>query len=191
MSLHLYNFCGHCSLYSNGVYIEEDGRFEPNWSTPFYCGFTLFVGSLILLVAFIQLIRKLIFLYKGTDSSFLSALIDAVIAFIFTVLVLIDAVIVSRGFAIWCNAVTQRFDSCETASSVMIIGKNSDIDPKGFFIQLGSVQFGIWMLLVGWVLLLVLAARKLFVYHERENIIVSMARSRQQYTAPDYTPITN
>jgi hypothetical protein len=46
------------------------------------------------------------------------------------------------------------------------------------------------MLLVGWVLLLVLAARKLFVYHERENIIVSMARSRQQYTAPDYTPVT-
>ena len=42
------------------------------------------------------------------------------------------------------------------------------------------------MSLVSWSLLVVLAGRKLFVYHERENIIVSMARERQRYTNSGY-----
>ena len=63
-------------------------------------------------------------------------------------------------------------------------GKDADVSPIGFFIEMGSVQFGIWTSLVAWVLLLVLASRKLFVYHERENIIVSMARERQRYAGP-------
>lgn len=47
-------------------------------------------------------------------------------------------------------------------------------------------QFGIWTLFVTWVLLLVLAGRKLFIYHERENLIVSMSRDRRRYAAHGY-----
>ncbi|RWS25533.1 transmembrane protein 179-like protein [Leptotrombidium deliense] len=119
---------------------------------------------------------------------------DVVVCVIFAVISLVNAILVSGGFASWCSAVTKRFPSCESAT-VMKIGKDSDIDPSGFFIQIGTVQFGIWTLLVSWVLLLVLAGRKLFIYHERENIIVSMARERQRYLSSGgrgsigYTPV--
>ncbi|CAG2159588.1 unnamed protein product [Oppiella nova] len=184
MSLHLYSFCGHCSLYSTGQYVEEDGSFDPNWSSVFHCVFTLTTAIILFGTAFIQMCRKFILLYRGTDSTFLSAFVDTVLALMATLLVLTDAILVTKGFSVWCQSVAQ---SCETASSVMVIGKDSDIDPKGFFLELGSVQFGIWSLLVCWVLTLVLASRKLFVYHERENMIVSMARERHRHIGSDYT----
>jgi len=180
MSIHLTNFKGHCALFTTGTFIEDDGRFDPNWASCFYCGLTIFVGVLTLITSSVQLIRMIRLMNHGEDSSFLSAFIDTLVALILSLLVLTDAIIVTVGFSSWCTSVTQRFDSCETASSVMIIGKDSGINSSGFFIQLGSVQFGIWTALVCWVLLLVLAARKLFVYHERENMIISMARERQR-----------
>jgi len=187
ISLHMYAFCGNCSLYSRGQYVEEDGRFDADWASPAYCVFTLLVGFFLFLMAFTQMSRKFVLLYRGTDSTFLSAFIDTVLSLIATILVLTDAVIVTKGFSIWCRSVAIRFDSCETAASVMVIGKDTNIDPKGFFLELGSVQFGIWSLMVCWVLSLVLASRKLFVYHERENMIVSMARERQRHLGSDYT----
>ncbi|CAG2107379.1 unnamed protein product, partial [Medioppia subpectinata] len=173
-------------LYTDGQYIEDDGRFEPNWSSAANCWFTLFTGFTLFLIAFIQMSRKFILLYKGVDSTFLSAFMDTVLSILATILVVSDAVIVTKGFSVWCQSVEQ---SCETAASVMVIGVNSGIDPKGFFLELGSVQFGIWFLLVCWVFSLVLASRKLFIYHERENMIVSMTRERQRHIGNDYTHI--
>lgn len=67
MSLNLYQFGGHCLLFTSGQYVEEDGTFDPNWSSPAYCGFTLFVGISVFLVAFIQSVRKIVLLCKGID----------------------------------------------------------------------------------------------------------------------------
>lgn len=66
-----------------------------------------------------------------------------------------------------------------------------DIKTDGFFLEMQTVQFGIWTCLVSWVMLLVLSARKVFVYHERENIIVSMARERSRYPGPSYDAISD
>ncbi|XP_054154283.1 transmembrane protein 179-like [Oppia nitens] len=189
MSLHVYNFCGHCSLFTDGQFIEEDGRFEANWASTAYCGFTLAVGLIAFMMAFFQMIRKFMKLYKGVDSTFLSAFVETISALTMTVIVLADAVIVTKGFSVWCQSLIQRFDSCETASGVMVIGKDTGIEPKGFFVQLGSVQFGIWTLLVCWVLAVVLATRKVMIYHEKENMIVSMTRERQRHIGSDYMPV--
>jgi hypothetical protein len=185
MTIHMINFKGHCLLYTNGTFVPDDGRFEPDWASPGYCGFTLAVACFLLICSTVQLVRMSIFLYKGLDSSFLSAFMDALLAMVNSLVIIVAAVFVSGGFSYWCSAVTERFASCETAS-VMKIGLDSGIIATGFFIEMGSVQFGIWTSLVSWVLLLVLAARKLFVYHERENIIVSMARERQRYAGTGY-----
>ena len=68
----------------------------------------------------------------------------------------------------------------------MKIKDAADVDTSGFFLEMQTAQFGVWTCFVSWVMLLVLAARKLFVYHERENIIVSMARERSRYQGPPY-----
>ncbi|RWS07455.1 transmembrane protein 179-like protein [Dinothrombium tinctorium] len=194
MIFHVDHFRGHCLLYTTGDFIEEDGRFDPKWSCSVYCYLTMFIGLFSFICSLVQLVRMSIFISKGLDSSFLSAFGDVVLCVVFAISSLVNAILVSGGFSTWCSAVTQRFPSCETAT-VMKIGKDTHIDPSGFFIEIGAVQFGIWTLLVCWVLLLVLAGRKLFIYHERENIIISMARERQRYLANGgrsqggYTPV--
>lgn len=67
MVFHLVNFKGHCLLYTSGTFIAEDGRFDPSWASPFFCGFTLFVGFLLLFASLVQLTRMGIFLYKRLD----------------------------------------------------------------------------------------------------------------------------
>jgi hypothetical protein len=120
-------------------------------------------------------------------SSFLSAFLDTIVASIMCIFVTTSAIFVTKGLSQWCSTVTERFPSCEAASVMKI--KDTDIRVDGFFLEMQTAQFGIWTCLVTWVMLLVLAARKLFVYHERENIIVSMARERSRFSGPSYDSV--
>jgi hypothetical protein len=185
MIMHEASFQGHCLLFTKGSFISENGSFDPDWGSSFYCGFTTVVGFLSFFISLIQLVRICIFLCKSTESSFLAAFLDTVVALFMSLLVITSAYFVTRGFSTWCSAITERFPQCET-SEVMEIKGCPDINPRGFFLEMGTVQFAIWTALVFWVVLFVLAARKVFVFHERENIIISMARERMRYAGPSY-----
>lgn len=89
--------------------------------------------------------------------------------------------------------------SCSIAASVMEIGINSTIVAKNFSYQLGivqvslskfimkilkiffKIQFGIWALLVCACLQLMLSMRKVFLYHERLNLIAGMSSERRRH----------
>lgn len=51
------------------------------------------------------------FLYKGTDSSFLSAFLDVLIGIILGGMIIIAALMITLGFMAWCENMTQRFPS--------------------------------------------------------------------------------
>ncbi len=64
----------------------------------------------------------------------------------------------------------------------MVIGStNSTINATNFSIQLDTLQFGIWTLFVVAVLQLMLSTKRALLYHEQENLVVSMARERQRF----------
>lgn len=67
MFMHEANFKGHCLLYTTGVFKSEDGKFEPIWSSSFYCGFTLVVSIFMVILSFVQFLRMSIFMSKRTD----------------------------------------------------------------------------------------------------------------------------
>jgi len=175
------DFCGHCALFSCGTFIEDDGRFEPDWASSGYCIYTIIVGCFTLLLSLVQLIFKLRLLYQVRESTFTHAAIDFLLDCIFVVLVLIASILISVGAYKWCGCVTQRFNTCDIAASVMVIGSNSTINARNFSIQLDTVLFGIWTLFVVSFLQLMLSTKKVFIYHEQENLIVSMARERMRY----------
>jgi len=85
---------------------------------------------------------------------------------------------------------TERFPSCEVSEAMQVKGM-PDLDASGFFLEMGTVQFAIWTSLVFWVMIFVLSSRKVFVFHERENIIISMARERMRYAGPSYDSYTD
>ncbi|XP_053205914.1 transmembrane protein 179-like [Panonychus citri] len=178
------NFKGNCLLYTSRFL---DTEISPTWASCGYCTYTAILSAAIVLVSLAQLIRMSHFLRKGVDSSFISAFWDTVIAFVFVGLTILDAIFVTSGFSRWCSSVSQRFSSCEAGQGILHITQdNQEINTTNFFIQMGTVQFGIWTLFVSWVLLLVLAGRKLSIYHERENLIISMSRDRQRYASQGY-----
>ncbi|GFX88071.1 microsomal triglyceride transfer protein large subunit [Trichonephila clavipes] len=176
LGLNVENFKGHCLLFTTGSF-GDDGNFNADWASKGYCGYILFVSCLLVLVSIIQAIRMFSMLRKETDSSFLSAFLDCIMTILFAIMVFVASILVTLGFKTWCDAVTQRFRSCDDAS-IMEISKADNVQTKGFFIQIGTVQFGIWSSWVCWVLLAVLSTLKLCRYHEREVIRDSNITSR-------------
>ena len=80
------------------------------------------------------------------------------------------------------NKLFVDLSSCEEAS-VTEIDPGDGISTVGFYVMMGAIQFAQWTCWVCWILQSVLSIRKLCIYHERENIIVSMARERQNLNA--------
>lgn len=119
------------------------------------------------------------FLYKGIDSSFLSAFIDVVSSMILCGMTIMAALMITLGFMVWCQNMTERFPSCELAAG-QAIDEADGINTTRFYIQLGTAQFGIWGSFATWVGLSVFALLKLCRYHQLENLRVSMYRERQR-----------
>lgn len=179
MSLHQDEFRGHCLLFSTGTWQETDGQFVVNWASQAYCNYTIFIGLMLLLTSTVQIYRLSLLMYRGEDSSFLSAFIDVVSSILLTTITLVAAIIVTLGFMTWCQCMTKRFPSCELAAG-NDIDKADGIDTSGFHIELGAAQFGTWTSLSIWVGLSVFAVLKLLRYHQLENMKVSMYRERQR-----------
>ncbi|XP_074600982.1 transmembrane protein 179 [Brevipalpus obovatus] len=185
----LKDFGGKCLLFSQGEFLEN-GFFVPQWATSMNCVLTLVLAISLTIISVYQLVIVSIHFRRGTDCSFISAFWDTLIALIFVIFTLLDAISITYGFSRWCSALTQRFPSCEAAASIVTFnGDSSSIDPSWFFVEFGTVQFGIWACFVTWVLLLVLSSRKLFIHHERENLIVSMSRERHRYASRGYNDL--
>ncbi|XP_018563323.1 transmembrane protein 179 [Anoplophora glabripennis] len=179
MSLHQDDFKGHCLLFSTGEWLEADGQLKVNWASQCYCNYTIFVGVALCLVSIIQIYRLSVFLYKGTDSSFLSAFIDVLSGILLCGMIILAALMITLGFMAWCQNMTERFPSCELAAG-QDIDRADEINTKHFYIQLGTAQFGVWGSFTTWVGLSVCALLKLCRYHQLENIRVSMYRERQR-----------
>lgn len=179
MSLHQDEFRGHCLLLSTGSWQESDGQFLVDWASQAYCNYIIFVGVMLFVVSAIQIYRLSMCVYKGTDISFLSAFIDVVSSMLLCGFIVIAAVIVTLGFMTWCQDMTQRFPSCEAAAG-QDIDKKDGIHTTGFYIEMGTAQFGTWASFATWVGLSVFALLKLCRYHQLENIRVSMYRERQR-----------
>ena len=172
-------FRGHCLLFSTGIWQETDGQFVASWASQAYCNYTICVGVSLFLCAAFQIYRLSIYMYRGEDSSFLSAFKDVVVSIFLTTVTLIAAILITLGFMTWCQCMTKRFASCELAAG-NDIDKADGIETSGFHIELGAAQFGAWGSLSIWVGLSVFAVLKLLRYHQLENMKVSMYRERQK-----------
>lgn len=182
---HLYSFSNHCLLFSTGKY-EDTGEFTPFWASSFYCYLSVLIAAGSVLLAFIKLVKTSVMLYKGSRQTFDVTFKITLSTLIVAILIFISGILVSAGFAVWCNAVEERFSKgCEAAAASMVITNNTQqIDVKGFFADLETCQFSVWSSLVVWVFALTISGRMLFVAHELANIRISMARERRRYNHP-------
>ncbi|OXA42648.1 transmembrane protein 179 [Folsomia candida] len=179
MSIHEDDFRGYCLLFSVGEWQETDGQFKVDWASQGFCNYTIFVGVFLFVVSAVQVYRLSLLLYRGQDSSFVSAFIDVVASALLACLTIIAALMITLGFDFWCKSITKRFETCGDAQD-NDIDKKDGIDTSSFYIQMGVAQFGAWASWATSVGLLVFATLKLWRYHQEENMRVSMAIARER-----------
>lgn len=184
MSMHQDQFKGRCLLFSTGHWQEQDGQFKVDWASQAYCNFTIFVAVVMFVISLVQFWRFVKFFRRGRDSSFFSAFVDVLVCGLMCIMVLIAALFVSLGFRVWCSEMTRRFETCSDAMGNPI-DKADNIDSDGFYIQMSTAQFGIWVSFSVWVTLFVFSMVKLCRYHHQENLRVSMAKERKRLINED------
>lgn len=187
MSMHQHEFNGHCLLFSSGTWQEEDGQLLVEWANRAYCNYVIIVGIVMLLVCCVQIYRLSMLMYKSEDSTFLSAFLEAVGCTVLCGLAMSAAQIITLGFMTWCKTIVERFPSCEDANG-QDIDKKDNISTYGFYVEIGTVQFGAWAAFATWVGLAVFSTLKVCRYHQLENIQVSMYRERQRLVNESGSP---
>lgn len=179
MAIHQEHFQGHCLLFSTGRWQEVDGQLKVDWASQAYCNFIIFVAVVQFVLSLCQFVRICKYFKRGTDASFLGAFVDVICGVLITLITLIAALFVTCGFKVWCGEMTRRFQTCQDATA-NDIDKADGIDTSGFYNQMFTAQFGIWMSFTAYCNALVFSMVKLCRYHHEENLRVSMAKERKR-----------
>lgn len=185
MSMNLHEFNGHCLLFATGNWREDDGLFNVSWASKGFCNFPIITGVFLLLVSVVQIYRLSRLAYKQEDSSFLGLFIDVVIGIHMLTMAVIAAIMITLGFIVWCSDMTQRFPSCEVAAGQSITREDEKIDTTGFYIEMGTAQFGAWGAFAISVGIVVISLLKLINNHQIRNMKVSMYLERQRLVNED------
>lgn len=150
-----------------------------------YCWFPVIAGILIFVISGAQIYRFTMLVMKEEESSFLALFLDVVLGCLSSVVTLTAAIIITRGFIVWCSQMNQRFPSCELADGQNITKSEVNIKTTGFYTEMGTAQFGSWGSFATWVGLSVFALLKLINNHQMRNLKVSMYLERQRLVNED------
>lgn len=178
--VHVREFDGHCLLFTEGKWAEEDGLFDAEWASRSFCNYPIVIGFMLFIVSFTQIYRLTQLYRNQSEPSFFGLFMDCFLAINLCALVVIAAIMITLGFIVWCANMTQRFPSCEIADGQNITRAEVQVNTSGFFIEMGTAQFGAWGSFATWVGLAMFALLKLVNEHQVTNMRVSMYLERQR-----------
>ncbi|XP_015977000.2 transmembrane protein 179 isoform X1 [Rousettus aegyptiacus] len=202
LSEHGHDFRGRCLLFTEGMWlsanltVQERERFTvQEWGPPAACRVGLLAGILSLLLAAAHAWRALFFLCKGREgvtvrpgaqpselacrrvpdpqeSSLLCALLHLLAGSFAVLLVFIASTVVSVGFAMWCDAVTEKGTVPHSCEELQDIDLELNVDNSAFYDQFAIAQFGLWASWLAWLAATTLAFLR--VYHSyRQDLLDS------------------
>uniref|UniRef100_A0A8C8ZJA8 Transmembrane protein 179 n=1 Tax=Prolemur simus TaxID=1328070 RepID=A0A8C8ZJA8_PROSS len=180
------DFRGRCLLFTEGMWlsanltVHERERFTvQEWGPPAACRFGLLAGLLSLLLAAAHAWRALFLLCKGHESSsfhaFLSLLVSACVVF----LVFIAGTIVSVGFTLWCDTVTEKGTVPHSCEELQDINLELDVDNSAFYDQFAIAQFGLWAAWLAWLAVTTLAFLKVYHNYRQEDLLDSLVHEKE------------
>ncbi|XP_050406240.1 transmembrane protein 179 [Patella vulgata] len=188
VSINNHEFNGHCLLHATGKWHPESKQAnieltDLHWGPSSACNFSVFIGVVVMVTSFCYTIWVSIYLFKGTDSSWLDAFMTFIVSVLVTICLFSTALTISGGFAVWCSLVTDKLsgiDRCEMGDYTTFLPKNLNIDSSNYYMEFQIAQFGIWGLWMCWVVLTLLSIIKLYRYHKQEAFLKSVNHQRQR-----------
>ncbi|KAI3367730.1 hypothetical protein L3Q82_026578 [Scortum barcoo] len=178
------DFGGKCLLFTRGMWQNENitvskQRFiVEEWGPESSCSFITFVGIASLILSAVQAWRLLFFLCKGHDDSIFNAFLNLLISSLVVFTVFLSSTIVSVGFNMWCDAVTESGtlpSSCEDLQDTDLeLGLNN----SAFYDQFAIAQFGLWAAWLTWLGIAVIAFLKVYHNYRQEDLLDSLIHEK-------------
>ncbi|KAG8514463.1 Transmembrane protein 179 [Galemys pyrenaicus] len=181
-----HDFRGRCLLFTEGMWlsanltVQERERFTvQEWGPPAACRFSLLASLLSLLLAAVLAWRALFFLCKGHEGSFLYAFLSLLASALVLFLVFIAGTLVSVGFSMWCDAVTEKGAVPHSCKELQRIDLELDADNSAFYDQFAIAQFGLWASWLAWLALTALAFLRVCRSYRREDLLDSLLHEKE------------
>lgn len=112
--------------------------FDADWASRGFCIFPLATGVFLFVVSCIQIVR---YVRLKEEQSFLTLFVDVVLGIWSLAMSIISSIMITLGFIVWCDSMTERFPTCEiTAGQNIIYGDMDHINTSGFYIEMGTAQ---------------------------------------------------
>ncbi|XP_042301072.1 transmembrane protein 179 isoform X2 [Sceloporus undulatus] len=198
LSEHSRDFHGRCLLFTQGLWLSANltaqrQRFTvQEWGPPAACRFALAAGLLSLLLAAALAARALLALAKGAaapgaaaagagreqDSffyAFLNLLISAFVVFV----IFIASTIVSVGFNMWCDAITEKGSMPNSCEELQDIDLELNLENSAFYDQFAITQFGLWAAWLTWLGITILAFLKVYQNYRQEDLLDSLIHEKE------------
>nr|KAF6269646.1 transmembrane protein 179 [Pipistrellus kuhlii] len=144
-----HDFRGRCLLFAEGLWLSANLTLQARerftvqeWGPPAACRFGLLACLLSLLLAAALAWRALFFLCKGHEGSFLYAFLNLLVSAFTVFLVFIASTIVSVGFTMWCDAVTEKGSVPRSCEELQDIDLELNVDNSAFYDQFAIAQVG-------------------------------------------------
>ncbi|KAL0601508.1 Transmembrane protein 179 [Plecturocebus cupreus] len=181
-----HDFRGRCLLFTEGMWlsanltVQERERFTvQEWGPPAACRFSLLASLLSLLLAAAHAWRTLFFLCKGHEGSFFSAFLNLLVSAFVVFLVFIASTIVSVGFTMWCDAITEKGTVPHSCEELQDIDLELGVDNSAFYDQFAIAQFGLWASWLAWLAVTTLAFLKVYHNYRQEDLLDSLTHEKE------------
>ncbi|XP_054423661.1 transmembrane protein 179 [Pteronotus mesoamericanus] len=181
-----HDFRGRCLLFTEGMWLSANMTVQARerftvqeWGPPAACRFSLLASLLSLLVAAAHAWRTLFFLCQGYEGSFLYATLNLLVNAFVVFLVFIASTIVSVGFSLWCDAVTEKGAMPHSCEEFQDVDLELNVDNSAFYDQFAIAQLGLWASWLAWLALTVLAFVKVYRNCREEALLESLAHEKE------------
>ncbi|XP_072283539.1 transmembrane protein 179 [Pyxicephalus adspersus] len=179
------DFHGKCLLFTEGVWLSGNVSMErehfsvEEWGPGPACSFSLLTAITALLAAALQAWRTLYLLCKGHDHSFFYAFLNLLISSFVVFVTFIASTIVSVGFNMWCDAITEKGSMPNSCEELQDRDLELNIENSSFYDQFAIAQFGLWAAWLAWLGITILAFLKVYHNYRQEDLLDSLIQEKE------------
>ncbi|KFP63633.1 Transmembrane protein 179 [Cariama cristata] len=173
------DFHGRCLLFTEGMWLNANLTVERQRFTVQEWGPAAVTGLLSLLLATVQAWRTLFFLCKGHEDSFFYAFLNLLISAFVVFITFIASTIVSVGFNMWCDAITEKGSMPNSCEELQDIDLELNLENSAFYDQFAIAQFGLWAAWLTWLGITILAFLKVYHNYRQEDLLDSLIHEKE------------
>ncbi|XP_015314869.1 transmembrane protein 179 isoform X2 [Bos taurus] len=116
---------------------------------------------------------------EETPGSFLYAFLNLLVSAFVVFLVFIASTIVSVGFTMWCDTITEKGTVPHSCEELQGIDLELNVDNSAFYDQFAIAQFGLWASWLAWLAITVLAFLKVYHNYRQEDLLDSLVHEKE------------